>query len=549
MLGDASPWSFNRALVSMVEALGPQIARALGALWVSRVLAVALNLLLIPLLFRQLAADELGVWLLMGQAAGFAALLDFGITSVLTRHVAIASGAPGGAIPATVDLLASARPLYRAMSLLVFAGMLLAGWRLIAGLGLGDVALGRARFSWALLSAANAYALYRGLWAASATGRGHVAAVSMLGTIAGVGVVALQGGILVLDGGIGALAAVVLGGSLVQGVALTRLLKRREPQLWAGSGRASRSALKGLLRVSFRYWLTELGAIALLRTDQLFIAGFQQPSQIPAYFAAYSIVYNMALVSMAVAEAAGVFVSRLWREQDPGAVHVLILRSLRIGLALMLCGASLMAVVGESVIAAWIGPGHFVGRPVLLAFCLMLTLFVQQSLLLGFSRATENEIYAPCFLAAGALNLGVTWLLIGPLGLLGVALGTLIAQALTTSWFVPVSALRRLRISGRAYVAEVLRPALLLGTLVGCAALLATLRIVDPLSRVAAGGAAGSAAALAGGWFLVLDADLRRHVRTEAGAAIRRVAHGLHYRAASKRRIRACPRTVRSERP
>ncbi len=531
-----------------VVPLGQQIARALAALWVSRVVAVALNLLLVPLLFRRLAPDELGVWLLMGQAGGLVVLLDFGVTNVLTRRIAIASGTPDGAMPPAADLVASAQPLYRAMALLVFAGMLLAGWWLIGGLGLDEAATLRTRLGWALLSAANAYALFRGLWAAAATGTGHVAAVSMLGTGVGVGVMALQGGALLLGGGVGTLAALALGGSLLQGAALLRWLRYREPRLMASPGRSSRAALRGLLRASSRYWLTELGAIALLRTDQMFIAGFQQPSQIPAYFAAYSIVYNMALVSMAIAEAASVFVSRLWREHEPGAVHVLILRSLRIGLALMLCGAGVMAVIGDSVIAVWIGPGHFVGRPVLLAFCAMLTLFVQQSLLLGFSRATENEIYAPCFLAAGALNLGITWLLIGPLGLLGVALGTLIAQALTTSWFVPVSALRRLQISGRTYAAEVLRPALLLGACTAGATLLAASGMTDPLGRMAAGGAAGAAAALLGGWFLVLDADMRRRIRHEATAAVQGLRRAARY-GASGRRPSTPSKIARSERP
>jgi O-antigen/teichoic acid export membrane protein len=526
-----------------------QIARALAALWVSRVLAVALNLLLVPLLFRRLAPDELGVWLLMGQVGGLVVLLDFGVTNVLTRRIAIASGASGDPTPPSADLVASARPLYRAMALLVFTVLLLGGWRLMAGLGLDEAATLRARLGWTLLSAANAYALFRGLWTAAATGMGHVAAVSMLGTGVSVGVMALQGGALLLGGGVGTLAALALGGSLLQGAALLRWLRHREPRLMACPGRPSRTALRGLLKASSRYWLTELGAIALLRTDQIFIAGFQQPSQIPAYFAAYSVVYNMALVSMAVAEAASVFVSRLWQEHEPGAVHVLILRSLRIGLALMLCGAGMMSVIGDNVIAVWIGPGHFVGRPVLLAFCAMLTLFVQQSLLLGFSRATENEVYAPCFLAAGLLNLGITWLLIGPLGLLGVALGTLIAQALTTSWFVPVSALRRLQISGRTYMAEVLCPTLLLGACTAAATLLGASGVAGPLRRMAAGGTAGVAAALLGGWFLVLDAEMRRRIRSEAAAAVQTLRPAAHHGAASGRQPSAPSKTARSERP
>lgn len=498
--------------------LGRDIARALAALWVSRALAVALNLLLVPLLFRRLPPDDLGAWLLMGQAGGIVALLDFGVTNVLTRRIAMAP-----IIQDAADLIASARPLYAGMAAVVGVGSALAGWWLLAGLPLDEAGVLRARLAWAVLSAGNAYTLYRGLWSAAATGTGQVAAVAVRGTVISLLVTLLQGAALALGGGVGALAALALAGSVVQGAMLTRLLAARAPQLASARGGRNPALLRGLLAASGRYWLTELGALALLRTDQLFLAGFGQLSQIPAYYAAYSILNNLALVSIAVAEAAGVFVSRLWRDHDPRLVHPLVLRSVRIGLALMLCGAGVMAVIGDSVIAVWVGPGRFVGRPVLLVFCAMLALFVQQSLLLGFSRATEHETYAPCFLAAGALNFGITWLLAGPLGLLGVALGTLAAQALTTSWFVPVSALRRLGVSWRTYGTEVLRPAVLVGALATGATLAAAHGLSDNLHRLVAGGLAGAAAMAAGGWLLILDAEMRRVIRHEVAAAVQRL--------------------------
>lgn len=497
-------------------ASGHDIARALTALWASRALGLLMNLLLVPLLFRGLAPDDLAVWLLMGQVGAVIALLDFGITNVLTRRVAMAATVGDAA-----DLLATARPIYAGLALLAGAGSALVGWWLLEGLGLDASGLLRMRAAWAAICLGNAYALYRGLWAAAATGAGLVAAVA--GRSAGIAlcVTLLQGAALAMGGGVGALAGVALAGSFVQGAMLSRLLAVRAPALASTAGRPSSALRRSLLAASGRYWLTELGALALLRTDQMFLAGFGKLQDIPAYYAAYSILYNMALASGALAEATCVFVSRTWREHDPAHVHLMVLRSLRIGLALMLCGAAAMAAVGDAVIAVWVGPGRFVGWPVLLTFCVMLALFVQQSLLLGFSRATEHEAYAPVFLAAGALNLGITAVLAGPLGTLGVALGTVLAQALTTSWFVPRSALRRLGIPWRTYAGRVLRPALLTAAFAGCAALAASAGAGTPLARAAFGTAAAGVAAVAAGWALVLDASLRGYLRQGALAALR----------------------------
>ena len=504
--------------------VGHQVARALSALWLARIVGIALNLLLIPLLFRQVAAQELGIWLLMGQAGAIIALMDFGITSVFTRRIAMASARnPAG--PEVADLLASARQLYVAVATLVFLAALAAGWLMLPKLGLDDAAGVRVQIAWAILCVAYAYNLFGAMWMAVVSGLGHVAVVSILGTALGLASVALQAIVVLLDGGVVALATVMLAGSLVQRWLMLRVLQSRQPWLFANAGRPRRELARNLLRTSSRWWLTELGAIALLRTDKFFIAAFLQASQIPPYYAAYSIMVSLSSAALAIAEAANVFVSRLWREDEPGAIHALVLSSTRIGLTLALCGAMVMAVIGDSLIAAWIGPAHFVGRPTLLVLCVTLVLYVQQSLLLGFSRATENETYAPCYLAAGMLNVAVTWALIGSLGVLGVALGTFIAQLATTSWYVPRSALRQLQISWKTYSTEVLLPCAQVGVLTGSVTVLAasSASAGAHLQRAAAGGLAGSAAALVGLWFLTFDAETRRHIRGGAAAALRRL--------------------------
>ncbi len=62
---------------------------------------------------------------------------------------------------------------------------------------------------------------------------------------------------------------------------------------------------------------------------------------------------------------------------------------------------------------------------------------------------------APWSFAAGMLNLVFTWLFIKPLGLLGVAMGTMFAQMLTSNWYAVYRPMVRLRLNFGLYLRQV----------------------------------------------------------------------------------------------
>jgi hypothetical protein len=86
----------------------------------------------------------------------------------------------------------------------------------------------------------------------------------------------------------------------------------------------------------------------------------------------------------------------------------------------------------------------------------MLTLEAQQTILKMSSRATEDEKYVTCALTAGVLNIFFTWYLIKPFGLLGVAMGTMLAQLLTNNWYGVYRPVVRLKLDFLVYLKKVL---------------------------------------------------------------------------------------------
>jgi len=167
----------------------------------------------------------------------------------------------------------------------------------------------------------------------------------------------------------------------------------------------------------------------------------------------------------------------------------------------------------------WLGEGQFVGYPVLIIFVAMLTLETQHVIVAFGSRATEDEAFVPVAIASSLLNLLLVWLLIQRVGLLGVALGTFLAQLCTSNWYVVYRGLRRLRMSLVAHVQQVVVPLAFVFVSTLSTTWLAVRYAVpneSDLGRVLVGAlVAGSALALTL-WFLVLSPQERQRLLTSS---------------------------------
>ncbi len=100
-------------------------------------------------------------------------------------------------------------------------------------------------------------------------------------------------------------------------------------------------------------------------------------------------------------------------------------------------------------------------------------------------------------------------------GLLGIAAGTLIAQLLTNGWFMSYRGLRRLSMSLREHVTDVVIPVVAPFILVlSCnLAVLNFFGSAAPLTQVIAAGATTLILVLASCWILVLDGSERARIR------------------------------------
>ena len=504
--------------------LAKKIVFGAAASWFSRGVSIVLGLVLLPILFRTLPKEELGVWLLLGQSGALLGMLDFGFGVTLTRKIAFATGRAGVAQETEfseasrqeiADLLATGLRLYRGLAVCAFLISFGSGYFYLQSLPLAELNQTSVWIAWGVLCLSQALVLWAAPWTCLLQGVGYVGWDAILTSF--VNVLTLLGQILVvlLGGGIVALATVAGIGALLQRGLILGFAKRRRPGLFNSVGSWSPQIFKSMLPLARLAWLTALGGSLILYSDQFVITSLQGAQELTSYRAAWVLVHNFTIVAVTFGLASGVFVSHLWQAGEIAQVHRLLERNVRIGWLVMLTVSGVMLFAGEALFRLWLGPGNFIGLPVLAAFLITETLETQSCIISAASRATGDEAFAWSSLAAGGLKLGLSIWLAHHYGLLGVALGTVFALCLTNHWYVPSRGLKSLQYSRWKLVRSTLLP------LAGYLALLSLVLWVvhrwthnaPALWQLSGAVIAASLLLLPVCWFFVLEA----HERTRLG--------------------------------
>ena len=500
-----------------------RIAFGAAASWFSRGITIVIGLILVPVLFRHLPKQELGLWLLLGQSWAALGIFDFGFGATLTRRIAFAKGKSASdpnapltdeALVEISDLVTSGRLVYRALAVFAFVFSFSAGFFYLRSLHLDTASLWHVWFAWGLICLSQAVGVWANVWNCVLWGVGYVGWDAVFGSVFNVATVLGQITVVELGGGLVSLAVVATAGALFQRLVMLGFAQRRRPEIFAIRGRLNFPLLKGMLPLALRSWITALGGALMLNTDQFLIVGFRGMAAVPAYRAAFVIVHNLNTAAMIIPLSSQVFVSHLWQASELVRVHQLVGQNIRLGWIIMLTGAACLLVMGREFFQLWLGPGNFIGYAVLGAFLVSETLEVQTYVISGFSRATEDEAFAISSVAGGVAKLALSWLLAHWLGLFGIALGTVIGLLLTNQWYMTYRGLSRLKMRWREYARTVF---LLCGTYFVLLMLVlfgvhSAVRDFSPAVQLASVASAGSFLFCLGVWFLVLDAAQRARV-------------------------------------
>jgi O-antigen/teichoic acid export membrane protein len=473
---------------------------------------VVTGFLITPFVLRHIGQEYYGIWVAIGQVTGYFGMLDLGLTGSARVLISRSQHEEGGETLNTV------------FSNTIILHTLVAVLTMAVGAAVSFYVPGFFRISsdstdlvWktALLAAVGfSISFPIRTFKAVLGGTQHIAtqkwtelANYLLQTVA---IVAL------LETGLGLLAlplAAVLANSV--SLLLFCLIGRIQvPLLRFRMDLVSRDRVRNIFSLSFWWFLSSLGVLFVNATDYLVIGRTLGPALVTVYALTYRLaglgriqIYEMDRVLM---PGVGDLIGR--KEFDK--LKKIFLSSTKVVLALGLTLAVFLLLFNRHIVRFWVGEDNFAGQEITIVFALaVFQMIVSHHCSSFLSSFLKLKSLALVRWTEGVINLCLSIYLAREIGMIGVALGTLVAGALTSAWYFPLKICRLLSVTltdlSRKVVLPLLRFALLLFGL----ALLFAEADKSSLFLLLLDLAGFALSAIAGGYVLLLSPGERKTFR------------------------------------
>jgi O-antigen/teichoic acid export membrane protein len=224
---------------------------------------------------------------------------------------------------------------------------------------------------------------------------------------------------------------------------------------------ADLKTIKRIAPYSLRSFILILSALILYQTDSLVIGIFLGVSFVTSYAIAYQLCFYSTYLFSLITETVFPTFTRLYTLNDIDRLRSLYLRILKISVAIVVPIAIALGIFGHSFINLWVGEKNSVGIDVLLVLVVMnfFHAFGTPAGLL-LQAIGENRKFMYSEIVNALLNLLLSVILVKKIGVLGVALGTLVAHLCTSFWVMPLLVFKYTKISIRQYISSILPPLL-----------------------------------------------------------------------------------------
>lgn len=402
----------------------------IGSNWIVTLVTVIALYLLTPFTLNKLGVEGYGTWILITSINGYLGLLVLGVPMASVRYFAqhVATG--------------DTRKLNEAIGSCTGLYLLLGGIALVVGVGLYALFTlyglptplhhdARSAFAVMVLVVGTGFValLPEGVLAAHGdfVPRNMVRLASLLLRVG------LTVGLLTLKASLTVLALVQLACLTFDFALCWLLIRRRYPETRIRLTQFDWGVVRGIFSFSLYVLVLNAGARLSFETDSLVIGAFMDVGSIPHFSIANSfIIYLMEFV-VAIAAVVMPTATRLQTQGKTSELREIFLKWSKIALSLTMMVGLFLIVLGPRFIAWWVGPeferpGGEVLQILMVSYILFLPVRgVALPILMGLGKPGLPTI---AFLVAGILNLGLSILLVGSLGLAGVALGTAIPNVL-----------------------------------------------------------------------------------------------------------------------
>lgn len=426
--------------------------------WGGFVVNLTVAFLLSPFLVNRLGAAAYGLWVILNQFTGYMSILDLGVRSAVTKHVA--------AYHATKDaaglnrIVSSAVSIYAVVSVVVLVITAGAVMWLPSLFSLQGDAVREARIVIAIGGLTVAQAFVFNVYYGILMGIQRYDLFNRLAVLYAIGkAIAI---VILLRRGHGIVALAALQGltSVANNLSACWYCRRELPQLRVGLVGRRDGAYAEVFHYSTASFFVAVSQKIIYQADVFVVGAFAGPAAVTVFSIPGTLIDYLRRIIIAMTETFVPLTSQLKAASGLQQIRDLALRGTR---AATLVGAPMcvgLLTVGERFVGLWMGPSYAAdGRSVLLLLAVTQLLSVShmacREVLNGLGR---HRLNAKIFGVEAVANLLLSLWLVRTLGIFGVALGTAIPHIIMVIGVYPWLIRAELGISLREYfVGAILR--------------------------------------------------------------------------------------------
>jgi O-antigen/teichoic acid export membrane protein len=407
---------------------------------------VIASLVLLPIIVHRVGATDYGIWVLIGSIASFVFLLDIGMSAGLVKYVA--EHAARSEYDEGARMVGAATWLYALIGIAVS----------VVGLGLALLLPGLLELH------GHARRVVPALVALTAVGVGiSIPSVAPLAVLRGlqrfslVNLIAAGGailatgltvGALLLGAGIVGVAAASAVGAVITFAVSIAVVRRVAPELTGRLVRRDPRRARRLLTFSSSVAIVQVAGRLQTRTDAVVIGAALPVRLLAPYNFAQRLAEGTRLTTEQFVKVLLPVATEMGATRDHTALRGLFLTATRLSLAIALGVALPLILLGSPILSLWVGAefGKYGDVVAILAASAVFDLvsYPAASVLQGIERHPPLAWMA---LGDGVVNVILSVALVGPFGIVGVAVATLVATVGETTLFVLPYAARTLGIT------------------------------------------------------------------------------------------------------
>ena len=465
-----------------------RVLRGVASNYLERAIWLGSFVFLTPFIVHHLGATAFGLWTLVSSVVSYSSLMDFGIQGAVTKCTA--EYMARGEVAQEQKLVATSLCLYSGLGLLAISlsVALLPVFPSLFHIPIREQA--EARWLIVLMGAGFGLFMPATTFLAVLQGLQRFDITNVIGSIWAVASAILTVIVLLLGGGVLGMVAINIPLELaMQGLLIWRL-RQVAPWLRIGWRDADLSLARHIISLSASFFVLQSATQLRTRTDPIIIGARLSLAAITPYTIARKLADVPTSFSQQAVDALLPLSSAMQAENDSGRLQAIFLTGTRLSLAMCLPIVLTLVILGQPILTIWVGV-HYAGNASLLPImaCSTLVSLGQASALSILQGMARHRPVAVMLLGAAIAGIVLSIVLAGPFGVSGIALGSMIPNAIVFLGLVLPYTVHVLGISGRETFDQILWPILkpLPATLLALIALRAVLRptLLIPLGIVA----------------------------------------------------------------